>query len=98
MKDTYSGKELCITPARSHPEQGSIRISVCVCPSPSSAMDQRDRVLTGRECAELSHAPRSPPTRIGESSQAGIHQFGSFRRVAGGLRIIDEKLELVNVQ
>jgi hypothetical protein len=64
---------------------------VCM-PLPSSAMDQRDRVLRGRERAELSHAPRSPPTRIGKSSQGGIHQSGSFRRVARGLRIIDEEV------
>lgn len=98
MKGTYSSKELRITPARSHSEQGSIRIFVCVCPSTASAMDQRDRVLTGRERAELSHAPRSPPTRIWVLLQVGIHQSGTFRRFTGGLRIVDKKLELVHVQ
>jgi hypothetical protein len=44
MKGTYSSKEFRVTPARSHSEQGSIRIFVCVCPSNASAMDQRDRV------------------------------------------------------
>jgi hypothetical protein len=45
MKGTYSSKEFRVTPARSHSEQGSIRIFVCVCPSNASAMDQRDRVF-----------------------------------------------------
>ena len=74
MKGTYPRKELRITPARSHYEQGSIRIFVCVCPSTASAMDQRDRVWTGRERAELSHAPRSPPTRAWVLSQVEIHR------------------------
>jgi hypothetical protein len=73
-RGTYSSKELRITPARSHSDQGSIRISVCVCPSTASAMDQRDRVWIGRERAELSHAPRSTPTRPWVLSQAEIHQ------------------------
>jgi hypothetical protein len=92
MEGTYSSKELRITPARSHSQQGSIRIYVCVCPSNASAMDQRDRVWTGRVRAEPSHAPRSPPTRASVLSQIGIHKFGSFRRVAGGSRIVDEKV------
>jgi hypothetical protein len=98
MKGTYPRKELRITPARSHYEQGSIRIFVCVCPSTASAMDQRDRVWTGRERAELSHAPRSPPTKAWVLSQVEIHRSCTFRRVAGGLELSTKLLKLVNVQ
>jgi hypothetical protein len=93
MKGTYPRKELRITPARSHYEQGSIRIFVCVCPSTASAMDQRDGVWTGRERAELSHAPRSPPTKAWVLSQVEIHGSCTFRRVAGGLEFVDEVVE-----
>jgi hypothetical protein len=78
-KGTYSGKKLRITPARSHPEQGSNRNPPVCIPLHSKQWTNRNRVFAGRERAEVSHAPRSPPTRIGISSQRGIHKPGTFQ-------------------